>query len=446
MLIEFSVGNFRSFYTPMTLSLLASKLRERGALDHAPIISTIHRWPLLRSTGVLGPNASGKSNLIKALGYMRFLVLESATGFQLGESTRVERFALKKEARTQPAFFQIVFLDEEGVQYRYGFELDEKQIHSEWLYRTRKREARLFIREGQTFEISSRFAKEERGLEKLTRPNALFLSVLAQFNSPLGGRLLQWFRKNLGVVSGIDDERYLPFTLQRMSEDRSFHRKMVTLLKLADIGIRDVRIESLTVRDTSVPEDMQRFFEFLAQRDGMEVDEITLRRAKMAHTVFSRTSPVGEIEFDLTEESAGTQKFFALLGPVIDTLERGSVLAVDEFDARLHPMLTRELIRLFNSPETNPHNAQLIFATHDVSLLGEILLRRDQIWFTEKTRFGETELYSLAEIKERKDASFLKNYLLGRYGAVPYIGGLRAFVEQELQDATEKEVRPAEAA
>ncbi len=445
MLIEFTVGNFRSFFSSMTLSMVASKLKDGGALDRDPLIK-MEKWDLLRSAGVFGPNASGKSNLIRALGYMRFFVLKSATGLQHGESTRVQRFALKNEARKQPAFFQIVFFDKEGVQYRYGFELDEKQIHAEWLYRTRKREVRLFLREGQTFEISSRFSKEERGLEKLTRPNALFLSVLAQFNSPLGGRLLQWFRKNLGVVSGIDDERYLPFTLRRMSEDRSFHRKIVTLLKLADIGIRDVRIEALKVRDPSVPEDVQRFFEFLAQQDGKALDEITLRRAKMSHTVFSETSPVGKVEFDLNEESAGTQKFFALLGPIIDTLERGSVLAVDEFDARLHPMLTRELIKLFNSPETNPHHAQLIFATHDVSLLGERLLRRDQIWFTEKTRFGETELYSLAEIKERKDASFLKNYLLGRYGAVPYIGGLRAFVEQEMQDGTKKEVRSAEAA
>ncbi|MBU1661812.1 MAG: ATP-binding protein, partial [Chloroflexi bacterium] len=142
---------------------------------------------------------------------------------------------------------------------------------------------------------------------------------------------------------------------------------------------------------------------------------------------------IGQAPFELGEESEGTQKFFYLLGPLLDALENGNILMIDELEARLHPKLTRELVRMFNSPQTNPHNAQLIFATHDAGLLGEYLLRRDQIWFTEKNRYGATELYSLAEMKERNDASFEKNYLLGRYGAIPYISGLRAFLEQELQ-------------
>ncbi len=442
MLIEFTVGNFRSFFPHMTLSMVASKLKEGSALDQDPLIKT-RKWDLLRSAGVFGPNASGKSNLIRAISYMRFLTLQSATGLQVGESTSVKRFLLNPLGEEKPAFFQIIFLDEAGVQYRYGFELDEQRIHAEWLYRRRQREVMLFVRDGQTFDISSSFRKGSRDLENRTRGNALFLSVLAQFNHPLATHLLQWFRTKLGVISGIDDEGYMPYTLNRAEKDSLFREKIIELLSIADLGIQGMRIETFDLRDPNIPEDVREFFRHLAEQDGKKLDEITLKRAELLHPVFQDGKQVGERPIALEEESAGTQKFFAMLGPVIDTLEQGMVLAIDELDARLHPLLTRELIRLFNSPVTNPHNAQLIFATHDVSLLGEGLLRRDQVWFTEKDRHGQTILYSLAEMKERKDASYLKNYLLGRYGAIPYMSGFRTFFEQEFShDKTEEAQRP----
>lgn len=445
MLIEFSVGNFRSFYSPMTLSMVATKLKEGEKLDKDHLIKT-HKEPLLRSAGVFGPNASGKSNLIRALNYMRFMVLQSATGLQIGETTRVKRFVLNPAGKEEPAFFQIVFLDQEGVQYRYGFELDEERIHAEWLYRRRQREIRLFVRERQLFDISGSFRKGGRDLEHRTRENALFLSVLAQFNHPLATHLVQWFRTKLGVISGIDDEGYLPYTLNRVDDDSRFRKRIVELLRIADLGIQGIHIETLNLQDPTVPEGIRELLKHFAERDGQTLDEIQFKRAKLIHPVFQDGKRVGETSIDLDEESAGTQKFFAMLGPVLDSLEHGMVLAIDELDARLHPLLTRELIRLFNSPATNPHNAQLVFATHDVSLLGEGLLRRDQIWFTEKDRYGQTALYSLAEMRERKDASYLKNYLLGRYGAVPYIDGLRAFFEQEFLHDEKEEAQRAEAA
>ena len=435
MLIEFSVGNFRSFRDVATLSLLTSKLKENDELDNHNIFQE-GKWSLLRSAAIFGANASGKSNFIRAFGYMRYLVLESATGLQAGQSTKVTRFALNPTAKEQPAYFQIAFLID-GIQYRYGFELDEQRVHAEWLYRTKQRESRLFVREGQNFDISTTFRKEVRGLEELTRQNALFLSVLAQFNSPTAGSLLSWFRNRVGVISGINDEHYLLYTLARVAEDDIFRQQMAMLLRLADVGIHNVRVESASLSDPAIPEHVRNFFEKIAEIDGEKAEDFLLRQAKMTHPVFQDGKRIDEMEFELEEESAGTQKFFALLGPILDTLEHGKVLVVDELEARLHPLLTRELVRLFNSAKTNPNRAQLIFATHDIDLLGENLLRRDQVWFTEKNRYGETELYSLAEMKERKDASYLKNYLLGRYGAIPYINRFRAFIEQELSDGAE---------
>ena len=443
MLIEFSVGNFRSFYTPVTLSMLASKLRESDALDRDAVFHA-GRWSLLRSAAVFGANASGKSNLIRALSFMKRFVLDSATRLQVGDSTRVSRFALFPQAKQEPAMFQIVFMVE-GVQYRYGFELDEQRVRSEWLYRTVQREARMFVREDDEFDIAVSLRKEARGVERLTRENALFLSVLAQFNSATAGSILQWFRDKLGVISGISDENYLPYTLQRIEEDKQFQDRVRALIRLADVGITDVWIETIPFQDDAVPAKLRLLFEKLAELEDDSVPE-ALKRAKMTHPLFENGLPAGKIDFDIDEESAGTQKFLALLGPVIDTLERGGILAIDEFEASLHPLLTRELVRLFNSPIANAHQAQFIFATHDVELLSEQLLRRDQIWFTEKSRYGETELYSLAEMKERKDASYLKNYLLGRYGAVPYLGGLRSYLEQEFDYEQKTQAQRAKAA
>lgn len=432
MLIEFSIGNFRSFYTPMTLSMLAAKLKE-GELDKESIFQ-VEGLSLLRSVAIFGPNASGKSNLIRAMDFMRSFVLNSATKIQSGEQTGIEKFALNTTAIDEPAYFQIIFFLN-GIRYRYGFELDEESVQSEWLYRTRKKEALMFIRNRSDFEFAGPLRKEARGIDELTRPNALFLSVLAQFNKKTGIDLLDWFRKKFHSISGLEDKNYLNYTIRKFEKDESFRKKVSNLMRLADVGVKDIVIESTPFKDADMPDEVKNFLVKIAEKKGTEVSKFKLKRPKAIHPLFNGDQEIGETDFQFENESEGTQKFFALLGPIFDTLENGSVLSIDELEARLHPLLTREIVRLFNSSATNPHNAQLIFATHDIELLSRRLLRRDQIWFTEKNRFGETELFSLAEIKRiRNDASYLKNYLLGRYGAIPYIDGLRAYLEQELSD------------
>ncbi len=435
MLVEFSIGNYRSFYKPMTLSMQATPLHDYEEIDRENVF-TEGKLTLLRSAAIYGPNASGKSNLVRGMMYLRDLVLNSATKLQAGEPTGVERFALNIAGRQEPASFQIVFIVD-GVRYRYGFELDEARVQSEWLYRTAQRETRLYVREGQDYDISTPFKKEAASLQRQTRENALFLSVLAQFNSPTAIGLLDWFRTKFGGISGLNDEAYRGYTLHRFETEEAFRGRVRELMQLADVGIADIAVQKLAFDNPALPEGVRGVLKTIGLGEG----EGARAQLETYHPVYEGESAVGQERFDMEQESEGTQKFFFLLGPLYDSLENGKTLVIDELEARLHPLLSRQLVRLFNSTQTNPHNAQLIFATHDAGMLGEYVLRRDQVWFAEKNRFGATELYSLAEMKERNDASFEKNYLAGRYGATPYLSGMRALMERQMHYGAKTETK-----
>lgn len=416
----------------MTLSLEATKLRAYEKTLDAQNVFQSDALSLLRSAAIYGANASGKSNLIRALAFMRGFVLSSAKDSQTGEPTGVERFRLNTVSRQKPASFQIIFSLGDKY-YRYGFEADDKVIRAEWLYHTAKRETRLFMRQDDQFELSGPFVKEGRGLESRTRDNALFLSVVAQFNGAIATAILQWFRTKLNVISGLEDIGYRDFTLQRFEGDEVFRQRVLDFIRLADVGVTDMTIETQSLRDAAMPNQLRELVvRYLVKTKGGAENDSFAKKIKTTHRVFdAEQNAIGQEIFDMEEqESEGTQKIFSLSGPLLDTLEQGKVLVIDELEARLHPLLTLEIIRLFNSPDTNPRNAQLIFATHGTGLLGESLLRRDQIWFTEKDRYGATDLYSLAELNVRNDASFDKHYIAGRYGAIPFISGLRALFEE----------------
>ncbi len=434
MLLEFTVGNYRSFLEPVTLSMIATGLKDSPEIDRNNVFRA-GKYSLLRSAAIYGPNASGKSNLVRAMKFMRWFVLYSATRLQAGERIDVEKFRLDVKAREKPSFFQIIFLWR-GKRYRYGFEVDETSVRSEWLYHAAKRESRLFVREENEFDISTALRREAPSrIQRQTRPNALFLSVLAQFNSPTAISLLTWFREQFRGISGLNDRSYAQFTIERIEKDEVFQQRVKALLRMADMGITDIRINTqpLTQSDVSAVELIRAIWQNITVKQREKIEEITIKKVETVHPLYENGERIGEETFEMEkEESEGTKKFFALLGPFLDVLEHGRVLVVDELEARLHPILTQELVKLFNSPKSNPKNAQLIFASHDLSLLSGPLLRRDQIWFMQKNKYGATELYSLAETKERKEAPFLKHYLEGRYGAIPYIGALRRFIEQEM--------------
>jgi hypothetical protein len=267
----------------------------------------------------------------------------------------------------------------------------------------------------------------------------LFLSVVAQFNGELATALLGWFRTRWGIIYGLNDVAYGLYTLHRFEKSDEFRQHALAFVREADLALSDIQVETRPFAEIQVPDQVRGLVEELTKRAALAAARrpdkegpLMFSQVTTTHRVFDpQHNPSGWETFDLgAQESEGTQKIFYLSGPLLDTLEHGKVLVIDEMEARLHPFITRAVIQLFNSLQTNPHHAQLVFATHDASLLSNRYFRRDQIWFTEKDQYGATDLYSLAELQVRKDASFDKDYIAGKYGAVPFIGGLQSLFEE----------------
>jgi len=429
MLLEFTVGNFMSFKNAKTLNMLASAIREHKDTNvfkiEFPQALRSRDIDLLKSSVIYGANASGKSNLIKAILFMKNFVLNLSRTMQASDKIPVERFLLSSEKDKDPSFFEIIFIHQ-GVRYRYGFEVDQISVVNEWLfYAPKGKEAKLFIREGNNLELGPNF-KEGKGLYGKTRKNALFLSVTAQFNGEISINILKWFKQKLRIISGLDDKKYADFTFKKIIDEKG-RNEILKFLAIADLGISDIKLIPYDL--DKVPEKIkEKFFESLkAQKKDANSAEIKrVFRLVSFHDRYDKENiKLETIPFEFGVESEGTKKLFSLAGLVTHALIEGDTLIVDELDSRLHPMMTRFLIELFNSNETNRANAQLIFVTHDTNLLTNRIFRRDQIWFTEKDRYGATDLYSLVDYKVRADASFSKDYILGKYGAIPFLGDPR---------------------
>ncbi len=451
MLIEFSVGNYRSFRDRKTLSMEAADISSQPShLDERNVFAVNPELRLLTSAVIYGANASGKSNLVAAINFMRQFVLNSSILTRFGQPINVEPFRLSTVTDSQPSEFEMVFLID-GVQHRYGFAVDRREVVREWLYRLGTiRESTLFTRAGQTIEVNRRAFREGRRLEVRTRPNVLFLSVVAQFNGPVAQRITEWFA-SLDVNTGVTDWEDMAWMLARF-DDSPYRSTIEELIRRLDTGIERLEARRIPITE-DIPLDMpdevsqpvQLTFDIpsevsdvVTQSMRRLLDELSrFEKIERVHinTYHQRFDgeghPVESVAFDLEQhESAGTQRLFVLLHPIVRALKEGGVLVIDEFDARIHPNLAVELVRLFNDPATNPHHAQLIFTTHNTNLLNAKLFRRDQVWFVEKSRQGASDLYSLLEYRidgkiVRNDASFEKDYLLGRYGAIPFIGNVR---------------------
>ncbi|WP_026575706.1 AAA family ATPase [Bacillus sp. UNC438CL73TsuS30] len=412
MLLEFSVGNFLSFKNKVTFSMVASNLRGHEEDN----VFSLSKIDLLKTAVIYGANASGKSNLFSSMSFMKNFILNSSKESQSNEKINVKEFKFSSDTLNKPSEFEIIFIHEE-IPYRYGFIIDTEKVHREWLYYVPKtKEAKLFEREGQNISLGPYF-DEGKGLDKKTRKNALFLSVVDQFNGEKAKKVMDWFDR-FYVISGIRHDQYKRFTVE-MLDNLEYKQEIVKFLKNADIGIED--ISTIELSDEDLPAKMPK-----------ELKELVLseRIISTKHGVLDSEGNV--IDFELMnmerDESEGTKKLFALSGPIIETLLKGETLVIDELDAKLHPLITRFILNLFQSTDKNPKNGQLIFATHDTNILSSRFFRRDQIWFTEKDKYSSTDLYSLAEYKMendkkvRVDASFEKDYIQGKYGAVPYVG------------------------
>jgi hypothetical protein len=416
MIIRFSAENFRSISEKQELTLVASSLKD---LPESLIKLEQSDYDLLPVAAIYGANASGKTNVIRVLRYISQAVENSHRAWEPGKGTHRSPF-LFGDWPSKPSSFEVEFA-RGGVRYRYGFSLDSEKILKEWLYAyPNGKQQRWFTRSEAPERIFS-FSRElpgekTRTIEGLTRPNSLYLSAAAQNNHeslmPVYDFLVEdlrfsFTREHLGrkTIEMCADERYKGLFLE--------------YLRAADLGVRDLRIEKADVgefgkkivsviKDVLPKEDQESFESFTS----------TAARPRFEHHGQGDSS----VELPFHSESDGTVAYFSLLGPVVDTLESGGVLGVDELNSSLHPLLALELVRVFNDRKRNPLGAQLIFNTHDTNLLDGSLLRRDQIWFTEKDSTGATHLYPLSDFKPRKNENLERGYLQGRYGAVPFLG------------------------
>ena len=376
---------------------------------------------LLKSAVVYGANASGKSKLFEAMAFMRHFILTSSKEGQIDDPIDVQPFLLSDTTEGKPSSFEIIFIHK-GEMYRYGFETDRERIHAEWLYhRPKTKEVELFYRDFQDFSLhKTRFRVTDLIANDRIRPNALLLSVAASWNDKTAGKIFDWFRA-FNVISGLKGKGFEGFSMTRVSKNKKVKSAVLKYLKGADLGIEDLEIEKLEANDLPI-ELKELFNKITTEGENFELlsDVVTY------HKKYGKDNlPVGLVKFSMEkDESTGTKKYFALSGPVLETLQNGEVLIVDELANALHPNLVRKLSEMFNSKKYNPNNAQLIFNTHNTMLLNAGLFRRDQIWFTEKDRYGAASLYSLGDFKSdkvRKENNFEKNYLKGKYGAIPFL-------------------------
>lgn len=427
MLISFSVENFRSIRDLQTLNLRCLKTDEHLAWSNSVEIG---KYRLAKTVAVYGPNGSGKSNLIRAMIWFRMFVLLSSKEGQAGEQIAVEPFLLSDFSENQPSYFEVEFFWK-NYEYRYGFTATSHAVETEWLFRSQKgsKAVRLFARQGADITLSATHFKEGKGLESRTRNNALFLSVCGQFAGPEAEKVLLWFQQ-FRSISGLNDDSCLGFTAERLSDEQ--HRgKLLKFAQQADFNITNLSSVELTEDELpkNLPPELHKRV-FLRGRAFAGIKTYHSKRDKNGELI-------GEVEFDLAkDESQGTQKFIALSGPITHTLEEGSILIIDELEARLHPKLTQAIIDLFHSP-VNEKNAQLICATHDVTLLDPERFRRDQIWFCEKGEDGATSLFSLAEFdpqKVRATTKFSRQYMLGLFGAVPRLAHFQEAAAKAVKD------------
>jgi AAA15 family ATPase/GTPase len=381
---------------------------------------------LLKSAAIYGANASGKSNLILAMNFMRYFVINSSSR-QITDKISVEPFRLNIDTINSPSFFEIIF-QLEGKIYRYGFEVTREKVVREWLFCTLEDvEAEILAREEQNIEHDQEIDPEDR-FATITKPNSLFLSVAAQFNDPLAGKILFWFNR-LKVIFAFDLDNLSRKSLNYLAQNQSLRSKMTNIIKQLDLSIHDIDIQVKQLPDDWIFNPREAIGEQLIDRQGSISNDI-YNLIETQHNVYdSEGKIIGVENFNIQyNESHGTQKLFTLLAPIVNALETGEIVAIDELDAVLHPLMAKAIIGLFNSKITNPKNAQLIFATHDVNLLIGKVFRRDQIWFTEKNRQEATDLYSLIEFDIENKDSYSQDYIKGRYGAIPFIGDLSQII------------------
>ncbi|MEI6389222.1 MAG: ATP-binding protein, partial [Spirochaetota bacterium] len=365
---------------------------------------------------IYGANASGKTNLLSALSFFQAMVRDSATRLISGQSLAVRGFAFDEALSARPSSFELVALVD-GIRYQYGFSATADRIHEEWLlvYKSVKPQlwfSRKWNQDRGIYDyaaFSSHFLGAKEHWRLSTRENALFLSTAVQWNSDQLQPLWNWIVNSL-IIIGPQAPLTLALTIEAIG-DAGSKAAILDFLNSADLGIADVEVKKETGRQTN--------FLIDGATGKVVVNEVT--DAEINTPLFTHRSENASAKFGVSEESSGTMRLFAFSGILLHVLRRGMTLVIDEIESSMHPLLVRYMLSTFFSSKTNTRGAQVVFSTHATALLDDELLRRDQIYFTEKDATLATKLTPLSEFSARKHEAFERNYLQGRYGGIPVI-------------------------
>lgn len=417
MLVEFRVKNFRSIKDEQVFSM-AKGCGDDLADENWFNPDALATPDLLTSAVIYGANASGKSNLLKAINAMKSIVINSAGKHQKGDKLSVEPFLFDKNNQKKPSEFEVVFVSN-SIRYQYGFIADKNMVLEEWLlaYPNAKPQNwfhREYIKSQKeyTWKFGSFLTGRKQVLQEATRSNALFLSTAVQLNNSQLEPVFDWFSRTLKIstLGGWG----MGFSASEC-QNKSKKNEILNFLHAADICISNLKIKHEKFNPESLPPDIPDALKevMIEQLEDKEIFDI-----KSVH----KNKQGDDVVMDFNDESDGTQKLFSFAGPWLDCLNNGYVLVVDELHDNLHPKLVKFLVNLFHDKETNIKNAQLIFTTHETSILNQEVFRRDQIWFCEKDELQATKLIPLSDFNPRKGRENLEsNYLSGRYGALPFI-------------------------
>ena len=420
MLIDFSVTNYRSILERQTLSMAASSyFKELEALNTFDVGLADKVPRLLRSTVLYGPNASGKSTLIQALNFVQDCILSSQKESQSGDVIGTVPFKLTANSRAADSAFEVTFV-EQGVRYEYGFCCNRERFTEEWLFayplgRAQKWFHRVFDAKAgkDVYKFSKSFEgdRKRQDWKAQTRSNALFFSTAIQLNNEQLKPAFAWFQQRLKVM-GSAHNLAAGYTADRCKDD-AIKSRVIEFINSADLSIADIRLDELLFSMEMLPKKLP-----VAVRDEL-VHGMTGKKMPARVTFIHKDIQTQEaIEFDEGEESDGTRALFAFAGPWLDVTDNERVLVVDELDTSLHPLLVHHLVKRLHQ---NNSKAQIIFTTHDTTLLSQKLLRRDQVWFMEKDASKATRLYPLSDFSPRENEAVERGYLNGRYGGIPFL-------------------------
>ncbi|MEL7357825.1 MAG: ATP-binding protein [Cyanobacteria bacterium J06560_6] len=415
MLIEFRVENHRSLLEEQALTLESSRLGNLS--DKRPRQVKGHSASVLPISAIYGANASGKSNVLSAIDFMRESVIDSYRRWEPDSGVPRKPFAWANGLNI-PSTFEVTFVQHK-IKYQYGFSTNDELIEEEWLFAWPNNRKQVWLeRDKNQYYFGDNLKGPNKLIQEVTRPNALFLSAAAQNNHEQLSHIFLWFRNIIFVsASGKFDRtysfqyspRYFLSNISQLSlfdnpDDSDFASRLVALLQSADTGLVNIK--------------------------AVEDKYPTGRRSRSSNRIMFQHQHGNDAAWlDLEDESEGTKTLFRIAPSLFHVLDSGSVLIVDELESSLHPLLALTILNLFNDPDANPNSAQLLFTTHDTNLLGTTLgeppLRRDQVWFTEKDGAGKSCLYPLTDFKPRQSENLERGYLQGRYGAIPFLGDIQ---------------------